>query len=760
MPIAIGLWLIFFEWPHPPGAGLDSSWQQVLDNAWNHRRAFGSDINFTYGPWGFLLSHDTLPATFWVHLAFQGAAKLLFAIALVEFSARLRPAARVMFLLAFAVLGWPYDDPTEMAFIGIVAFAWLLPETSTRARLALGGLVLGWLSLMKFSMFVLAGLSVATIAAMAALERRWTRAIGITVSYVGALTLLWLIAGQRLADSTAFLSLSGWLSVGYPSAMYLEEARRILYISVLLLAVQAAWLLWFVFTDRPRGIALLTTTYLALSLLFAWKQGITRAETNVLCLFVYSVLLATALPGLVPRAFRLQHAAVVIVLATIGIVSVSRAFHLASWNPWYRIAFAAKQLGSFDEARRRFEQAAAASKTEQQLPAVRAEVADGSIDFLGDRQALILFNDLNYRPRPVFQSYAVYTRVLLQKNFEFIQSDRRPEYLLAELQPIDDRFGGSYDSWLTAELPRRYEPVLSERGMLLLRQRRRQPPAHPLTLTPLYDRDVAFGERVDLPADRSHALWLEIDARPTIAGRLRSVLYKPAPLTITTSEDFADRTSRLVAPIAAAGFIVQPPLSTTTDLKAFVTGRISSWTHAFTVGAPPAAKRYWRMAHVKLSRLDAIGLTPVEARSVLEETGITDIRPEWLQSDVKWQVSEQPEARLLLHAPGEIRFRPPHGRRHFTGQFGILDQAYIDGRTDGVEFSISIVRNSPDAEQRVWSAILKPLTHPDDRGTHRFAIDLPDDVARVIVRTGPGPAGSNAWDWSYLSRLRFESREP
>ena len=93
-------------------------------------------------------------------------------------------------------------------------------------------------------------------------------------------------------------------------------------------------------------------------------------------------------------------------------------------------------------------------------------------------------------------------------------------------------------------------------------------------------------------------------------------------------------------------------------------------------------------------------------------------------------------------------------------QFGILDQAYIDGRTDGVEFSISIVRNSPDAEQRVWSAILKPLTHPDDRGTHRFAIDLPDDVARVIVRTGPGPAGSNAWDWSYLSRLRFESREP
>jgi hypothetical protein len=123
-------------------------------------------------------------------------------------------------------------------------------------------------------------------------------------------------------------------------------------------------------------------------------------------------------------------------------------------------------------------------------------------------------------------------------------------------------------------------------------------------------------------------------------------------------------------------------------------------------------------------------------------------------------VSEQPEVRLLLHAPGEIGFRPPRGRRRFTGEFGIFDGAYTEGRTDGVEFSISIVRNGPDVEQRVWSVLLNPLTRPDDRGTHLFDIALPDDVTRVIVRTGPGPAGDSGWDWSYVSRLRFENREP
>ncbi|HKF69607.1 MAG TPA: hypothetical protein VKB36_23845, partial [Vicinamibacterales bacterium] len=71
VPVAIGLWLALFEWPQPSGAGLDSSWQQVLADAWIHRRAFGPDIDFTYGPWGFLLSPESVPASFWTHLAFQ-----------------------------------------------------------------------------------------------------------------------------------------------------------------------------------------------------------------------------------------------------------------------------------------------------------------------------------------------------------------------------------------------------------------------------------------------------------------------------------------------------------------------------------------------------------------------------------------------------------------------------------------------------------------------------------------------------------------
>src|SRR6266853_548044 len=226
VPLTIVTWLVLFEFPYPPGTSLDSSWQQVLTDAWIHRRAFGSDFDFTYGPWGFLLSPESTRESFWIHVAFELGAKLLFAIAFVEIAGRLRLAFRVMFLAAVVVLGWPHNDPTEMAFVVVVSLAWLLPDTSRPPRIVLGGFVLAWLALMKVSLLVLASLSVATVVALAALQGRRQRAAGIAAIYLCALAILWLGAGQRLADAREFLFLASQLSLGYASAMYLAAAHH------------------------------------------------------------------------------------------------------------------------------------------------------------------------------------------------------------------------------------------------------------------------------------------------------------------------------------------------------------------------------------------------------------------------------------------------------------------------------------------------------------------------------------------------------
>ena len=68
-----------------PSSGLDPSWTQVQTHAFTHAWQFGTDIVFTYGPWGFLATTLYDPATYRLLIGFW----LVLALAL-EF--RLEPA--------------------------------------------------------------------------------------------------------------------------------------------------------------------------------------------------------------------------------------------------------------------------------------------------------------------------------------------------------------------------------------------------------------------------------------------------------------------------------------------------------------------------------------------------------------------------------------------------------------------------------------------------------------------------------------------
>src|SRR5437879_11326347 len=63
-PLAILLALLLFQFPLPAKPGVDPSWGMVLVYAHRHGLQFGSDVAFTYGPYGFLISrfyYDGVP---------------------------------------------------------------------------------------------------------------------------------------------------------------------------------------------------------------------------------------------------------------------------------------------------------------------------------------------------------------------------------------------------------------------------------------------------------------------------------------------------------------------------------------------------------------------------------------------------------------------------------------------------------------------------------------------------------------------------
>ena len=112
----------------------------------------------------------------------------------------------------------------------------------------------------------------------------------------------------------------------------------------------------------------------------------------------------------------------------------------------------------------------------------------------------------------------------------------------------------------------------------------------------------------------------------------------------------------------------------------------------------------------------------------------------------------------MLNAPGAIIFvlRGGEQRLGFTG--GLLPGAYTDGgESDGVSFAVDATPPG-QATQRVFLRHLDPRANAGDRGSVNFEVKLPafPPGMRLRLATGPGPSGSEAWDWSYLERVHLE----
>ena len=78
------------------------------------------------------------------------------------------------------------------------------------------------------------------------------------------------------------------------------------------------------------------------------------------------------------------------------------------------------------------------SYPEARLPAdVRSRIGSSSVDVIPWEAPLAIANHLNYRPRPVPQSYSSYTPRLDRLNARFLDSTNAPDYLLYMCGPLN-----------------------------------------------------------------------------------------------------------------------------------------------------------------------------------------------------------------------------------------------------------------------------------------------------------------------------------
>jgi len=763
------LWIVIalhtFNLPEKPVLELDSSWRQALAYFFHRGYPFGEGVVFTYGPLGFLLGNTFTGLYLWAYIAFQTAFSAIVATMVVTTGRAFTGLSRFCYFAFFILWGVSYGDALHMI---VIAFSgWIMIgrlSAGEKPRELLFGAFLAFLAVIKFTNLLFTGFVVLVVIAYAWNRRDRAAAGRLLATYGGGFLALWVVCGQSLLALPAYAVNSLSVSSGYQAAMGIPTPDGQLTTALIVFTGIAVYVIWHLITqpDRIRSGAQLLI--LAAFLFLNWKHGFVRADGHMLGFFFCALVPAVGFPALfrerVKSSFIPRTALFIVILFSLkgmhGTFSavVEYAPNVANDD----ILKTIKGIGDWERFKGDLQGAVDDWHRKGKLTKTQELVGDASMDVLGFEQAIALFNDFNYTPRPVFQSYTVYTPRLAELNADFITSPDAPEFMLLKLQAIDERPLLMDDSQLMAFFPHLYTFKLLENDFYLFQRRDNPPPVDSLRPRLLRTVVLAIDEPLSLSEYGAEHIWLEVDLPFSLLGRVRNFLYKPPFVHLKVVPDQGEELLyRMPLTSARAGFPISPHV---TDFESYLEahgGENPRKVDHITLLVNEEDRRFFAdHSVVKISRTPPTD-TKGEYQRQIERVrfSLFSRLPVDFGSATPISIIEIDDREaIVLHAPSFMTFNFSTGTNRLTGSHGYPVDAYSNGgETDGAVFTIAWTDGTERRE--LYRREIDPVTHASDRGLLPFALDtsaLPDGqiIFETSIRSHPG------WDWTAWADINFQ----
>ena len=609
------LWFDLFSLPFVAvGPALDFSWCGSIIHFSALGLQFGKDVIFTYGPLGHLIAFVYTGELFPERVAWELVSKTAFAAILCGTMMRLPRLWRPFFYFFVLLFIWadPISDTLYFLIIACLAAA-LFREGRFRGSLnALAGTLLAVCALIKFTYFLLAIFTLVLVVIFYS-KRRHLADAGIICSSFGLVFLLcWKLAGQDFANLPSYLISSLDISFGYKEAMGLPAASNWIIAAGVAAALLGVVQCGLILYESRKLSTLCIVLFFIGEIYLGWNRAFVRADDHVLSFFALCpVALVTLWTVAQPRppiryiGYGTNFLIFAICLGGIFLQQPSVIRNCFTYTA-ARLTVTWNAIATPGARARQLEAQLHEAKIDNDLPRVRAEVADRTIDVFGYEQGVALLNDLNYVPRPIHQSYSAYTPRLIAANTAFYSSSRAPAYVLFKYQPIDERYPTLDDAGVLRQLLFNYAPLFEERGYTLWKRLGDAKPIQPKLIS---TKSLLFDEVCPIPADKN--LWLEVDVPKSFRGRLLDLLYKPPSVEIWINDSQGRQiVHRLVPSMSSSGFIINPQLETSGDVLETAFGLHTGSVVSFLVHVPRESRRFFQRRMIcRLSSLPELPAT-------------------------------------------------------------------------------------------------------------------------------------------------------
>ncbi|PPT77403.1 hypothetical protein XarjCFBP8253_08360 [Xanthomonas arboricola pv. juglandis] len=546
--------------PSMPFPGLDGSWSYAINVAVAEHLRFGSDIIFTFGPLASIYTRVYHPATD----ALMVSGSLLIAVALfVGLFSIVAPRRRVLLLLVPVVisLGWGRDAvflflPLLLPYVVMRGVQRGKPYTVTVCIVAAA---IAILPLVKGNFSVL--MAMATVISVVLCWRSSPRtAVMIIVLELVVMLGAWLLSGQMPGDLPRYFIAQAPIVSGYTDGMSVPGRVRDL---VVFIVVGALLLGISTLSDVRRHwfVPVLVAAYLFIS----FKSGFVRHDEHafvsaVALAYVGLLLCLTQGTGKGVAAFAVSLIGWALISSTYMPVTwdtstarLSQMLRTPAHGVWLR-------LSQPELLQAQFKDVTSSSGVRPPFAGYNGEADVYPVDI----GSLIGAGSV-WKPRPILQSYSAYTPSLLTANAAHLVNNPPPRvYFNAD--PIDHRYPALEDgaSWLS--LLGSFTPAVIDGGYAVLQRNNPLTPAlRPKTAVRV---DAALGKEVAV-VGWEQPVWVTMDIRPTLAGKLFSTIFKAPKLSLKVRYENGDIANyRLIAGMTQSGFLLSPTVADATDFVA------------------------------------------------------------------------------------------------------------------------------------------------------------------------------------------------
>jgi hypothetical protein len=196
-------------------------------------------------------------------------------------------------------------------------------------------------------------------------------------------------------------------------------------------------------------------------------------------------------------------------------------------------------------------------------------LSKNTMDIIPHDTVIAEAHDLNWAPRPIFQSYSAYTEYLDSLNAKYFSESSAPEYILYTVSSIDDRYPIFDEPATFRTLLQKYKPCGQDGNFLILRKK---PSPDVYTEEIIKTETVKFRDIIPTPPAGNRPLFAKIYVDLNFPGLVRNSLFKPPIVYIVFlngEKIIGDRSWRLVTSNATNGVYVSKYIDMNSLLEAW-----------------------------------------------------------------------------------------------------------------------------------------------------------------------------------------------